>query len=181
MDTKKWTTQIDKTTDDFKKSLGSLTFEQLNWKPSLQTWSIGQNIDHLIVINQTYLPIISSIRNGTYRLPFIGKFSFIVSFLGKILLQSVKPDRKKRMKTFPVWEPTRSEIGVNLFERFERNQVELKNMIENSVDLLDQGTIISSPANSNIVYKLETAFDIIVTHEQRHFEQAKEVGMMLKN
>ena len=33
----------------------------------------------------------------------------------------------------------------------------------------------TAKANKNIVYKLETAFDIIVTHEERHFEQAKEV------
>jgi hypothetical protein len=30
------------------------------------------------------------------------------------------------------------------------------------------------------VYKLEKAFEIIVTHEQRHFQQAKEVLDLLK-
>lgn len=180
MDLRRWTTAIDETTHDFKKSFGSLTIEQLNWKPGPQIWSIGQNIDHLIVVNQTYFPILSSLRNGTYQQPFIGKFSFIVSFFGNILLQSVQPDRKKRMKTFPIWEPTHSAMGADLFERFERNQVELKNIIEHSQDLLDLGTVISSPANKYIVYKLERAFAIIITHEQRHFEQAKEVGIMLK-
>jgi len=52
-------------------------------------------------------------------------------------------------------------------------------MIAGCSDLLDKGTIISSPANKNIVYKLEMAFDIITTHEQRHFEQAKEVLAVL--
>jgi hypothetical protein len=41
--------------------------------------------------------------------------------------------------------------------------------------------VISSPANKNIVYKLETAFDIIVSHEQRHLEQAKEILQLMKN
>lgn len=53
-------------------------------------------------------------------------------------------------------------------------------MIKNSEDLLVNGIVISSPANKNIVYKLETAFNIIVTHEQRHFEQAKEVLIELR-
>jgi hypothetical protein len=48
-------------------------------------------------------------------------------------------------------------------------------MIQSSSKLLEYKTVISSPANRNIVYKLETAFDIIVAHEFRHFEQAKEV------
>ena len=47
-------------------------------------------------------------------------------------------------------------------------------------DLLEKGTVISSPANKNIVYKLENAFDIITTHEQRHLEQAREVLADLK-
>ena len=54
-------------------------------------------------------------------------------------------------------------------------------MIENSRDLVEKGTIISSPANKNIGYKLETAFEIIVTHEQRHFEQSKEVYATMTN
>jgi hypothetical protein len=49
----------------------------------------------------------------------------------------------------------------------------------NSQDLVDKGTIISSPANKIIVYKLEIAFDIIVAHEKRHLEQAREVLQIL--
>jgi hypothetical protein len=44
---------------------------------------------------------------------------------------------------------------------------------------VDKGTIISSPANKIIVYKLEIAFDIIVAHEKRHLEQAREVLQIL--
>ncbi|MEO0468227.1 MAG: hypothetical protein AAF206_01305 [Bacteroidota bacterium] len=47
--------------------------------------------------------------------------------------------------------------------------------MEDSQDLVAAGKIIHSPANANIVYKLDRAFDIIVVHEERHFEQAKEV------
>jgi hypothetical protein len=35
-----------------------------------------------------------------------------------------------------------------------------------------------APAARVIVYRLETAFDIIVAHERRHFEQAKEVYLL---
>ena len=41
--------------------------------------------------------------------------------------------------------------------------------------MLGKGVVISSPANKNIVYKLETALDIITTHEKRHFEQARRI------
>jgi len=92
----------------------------------------------------------------------------------------VHPARKKKIKTFAMWEPGRSNISEGILERFEEKQSELKILIENSKDLVDKGVIISSPANKNIVYKLEKAFEIIVTHEQRHFQQAKEVLDLLK-
>ena len=170
-----WTKQIDEITNSFYYEFGELTVEQLNWKPTEHVWSIAQNIEHLIVLNETYYPTIKSIRGGYYKISFLAKSSFIVNFLGKIVLKAVQPHRRKKMKTFPIWEPSRSEITADILERFANHQSELKELIKNSEDLLAMETIISSPANKNIVYKLETAFDIIVTHEQRHFEQAKEV------
>ena len=176
----KWIERIDNTTLDFQGSFGELNVQELNWKPNPTTWSIAQNIDHLIVINGTYFPIIESIRNGTYKTPFVAKIGFMVSFFGNFVLNGVQPDRKKKIKTFPIWEPTNSEIPEGILERFKTHQTELKELIKNSKDLVDQGTVISSPANKNIVYKLETAFEIIVTHEERHYEQAKVVHELLK-
>jgi hypothetical protein len=175
METTRWTSSVDEITRAFTKEFGSLTAAQLNFKPSLTGWSIAQNIQHLIVINQTYYPVINAVKAGTYELPWIGKIGFLVRFFGKTILQSVQPDRRKKMKTFPLWEPSKSAIGADIIDRFERHQAELKTLINGCSDLLDKQTIISSPANRNIVYKLEDAFDIIITHERRHLEQAREV------
>lgn len=159
---------------------GSLTNEQLNWKPNLTTWSIAQNLDHLIVVNETYYPVLASLKAGTYKTPFIAKIGFMVSFLGKTVLNAVQPDRKKKMKTFPIWEPTTSNVIGDILNRFKNHQNELIQKIESAKEFVEKGIVISSPANKNIVYKLETAFDIIVSHEQRHLEQAKEVLKVLK-
>ena len=40
---------------------------------------------------------------------------------------------------------------------------------------VDLKTVIASPANANIIYRLETALNIIVAHEQRHWNQIKEI------
>lgn len=177
---KNWSVQIEKNTQNFVEAFGDLSIEQLNWKPGSGMWSIAQNIDHLIVINESYFPVIDSLQKGTYKTPFMGKFGFLVSFFGKSILKAVQPDRKKKMKTFSIWEPEKSEIPIGILDRFKTHQSELKTRIENSKDLVERGTIISSPANKNIVYKLEKAFDIIVTHEQRHFEQSKEIYEMMQ-
>jgi hypothetical protein len=180
MQTDKWTHQIDENTKAFNEAFIKLTGAQLNWKPNPQTWSIAQNIDHLIVINETFFPVIHAIRQGTYSLPFVAKLGFMANFLGKTILNAVEPTRSKKMKTLPVWEPSKSEIKDDILYRFEKHQSALKNMIAGCQDLLDKGTIISSPGDRKIVYKLDTAFDIIVTHEQRHLGQAKEVMREMK-
>jgi hypothetical protein len=171
-----WDSQIDSTTTAFKDNFERLTAEELNWRPNSKTWSVAQNIHHLIVINQTYYPIVQRVREGTYELPWIGKVGFMVTFFGNFILKSVSPDRKRKMQTFPLWEPSKSDIGGDILSQFEKHQAELKAFIHSCADLLDDNTIISSPANKNIVYTLKSAFDIIVTHERRHLEQAKEVN-----
>tara|TARA_Y100001972_G_scaffold125316_2_gene176273 strand:- start:546 stop:1109 length:564 start_codon:yes stop_codon:yes gene_type:complete len=176
----KWIEVIDQTTLKFQDAFGKLNAEELNWKPAPEKWSIAQNIDHLIVINKSYFPVIESLQKGTYKTPFLGKLGFLVSFFGKTVLNSVNPDRRRKMRTFEIWEPAKSEISANILNRFVDHQSDLKNMIKHSRNLLINGAVISSPANKNIVYTLEKAFDIIVLHEQRHFEQSKEVYHLMK-
>lgn len=180
MNTDKWTAAIDETTLAFRQCFGGLSAEALNWKPNAETWSIAQNMDHLIVINESYYPVIQAVREERYKVPFIGKLGFLVRFLGKFILNSVNPDRRNKMKTFPIWEPHASDLGGNILERFADHQESLKHLIADSQDLIDRATVICSPANKNIVYTLDTAFDIIVTHEKRHLEQAKEVLTLMK-
>jgi uncharacterized damage-inducible protein DinB len=174
-----WITQLDEATQAFQHTFGHLSAAQLNWKPDAQTWSIAQNLHHLIVINESYYPVIESIRANQYKVPFMGKFRFFSSFLGNMILKAVRADRKRKTKTFPIWEPTQSQIEGDILEKFARHQVAFKEFMSQCQDLLEKETIISSPANRNITYSLAAAFDIIVSHEARHLEQAKEVLSML--
>ena len=182
MDTviKNWLHRIDENTAAFQKEFGHLSNEQLNWTPNSVTWSIAQNIAHLIVINDTYLPVINEVRSGSYKLGWMSKLGFLVRFFGKMILGSVKADRKKKIKTFSILEPSKTEITDDILARFAAHQSDLKKLIRESKDLLEKGQIIASPANKNIVYKLEAAFEIIITHETRHLEQAKEVLALME-
>ena len=170
--------RIDSITQKFKDNFGNLSNDQLSWKPNADTWSIAQNVEHLITINETYYPVIEAVRTGKQNLPFLAKLGFVVNMFGNMILKSVQPDRSKKMKTFPIWEPTSGNVPDGVIDRFSKHQAELKTMIKASSDLIGKGTVVSSPANRNIVYKLETAFEIIITHEERHFEQAMEVYKM---
>lgn len=171
-----WIIEIDEITDKFVRKFKDLKKDELNWKPNSETWSIAQNINHLIVLNETYFSTLENLKKGKNELPFIAKIGFLSAFMGKAILKAVSPDNKSKTKTFPIWEPQKSEISEDILVEFETHQNELKKYIENSDNNLKNKTLISSPANKNIVYKLETAFDIIVTHEKRHLDQALKVN-----
>jgi hypothetical protein len=178
MNTQAWLTKIDELTQSVQQTFGHLTEPELNWKPNATTWSVAQNIHHLITINETYYPVVASVRAGSQKLPWIARVKFMVRFFGNFILDSVEPTRKRKMKTFPLWEPSQSTISGDIVDQFVRHQNELKNLVQSSQDLISQNVIISSPANRNIVYTLARAFDIIITHEWRHFNQAVEVNAL---
>ena len=175
-----WMTELAANTSLFKQAFAGLSAEQLNWKPDAETWSIAQNIDHLITINKTYFPLIGQVKNGEYNTPWWSKLAFVTRFFGNVIYNASDADRKKKMKTFSIWEPEASELPGDILNQFEVHQQQLAEQIQSAEDLLDRGVVISSPANHSIVYKLERAFDIIVIHEKRHFEQAKEVMDMMQ-
>jgi len=170
-----WKSQIDQLTKEFVFAFGELSKDELNWKPDAKTWSIAQNIDHLIVINSSYFKTFSDIAEGRHTEPFLGRLGFLVSFFGRFIHESVKPDRRKKTKTFSIWEPEQSQMNGDILSRFERHHSELKAWIDRSETALKNRRTISSPANYWIVYRLEMAFQIIIEHEKRHGIQAKEL------
>ncbi len=181
MDTRPWTQSLDAVTADVENEFGSLTPGQLNWKVNDTRWSIAQILDHVMVTNRTYYPIMESLKQGTYEVPWIGKVGFMVRFFGNFLYNSLQPDRRRRMKTFPLWEPRKSNLPADMVQQFVLHQREFKEKIDGCAELLEQGVVISSPVNRNIVYTLERAFDILIVHEKRHMEQAREVRSMMLN
>ena len=171
----KWTEQLKTNTALFSDNFGTLSSDQLNWKPNDATWSIAQVVDHIVLINESYQPIIESAQKGTLSLPFLSKFDFVNKMQGKMIYNAVLPDRKKKIKTFPIWEPSESNIGSNIIERFVKSQNKIEKLIASCSDLLEQDTVICSPANTKITYTLKMAFYIVIAHEERHFYQAEEI------
>lgn len=165
--------QIDSNTKLVQDLFGHLTEEQLNRTDGAH-WSIAQNIEHLILINSSYFPIIDQLNQNVYKRPFHGRFQFIVKFLGGFVRQAVEPSRQKKMKTFPVWEPKKATVLHDIIDQFTAHHQDLKRYIELAAPFIQNKTVIHSPASKVIVYELDTVFDIIIQHELRHIEQAKE-------
>jgi hypothetical protein len=178
--TNTWNDRIHWITDTFGERFGKMTVEELNWKPSESGWSIAQVIKHIIVTNRSYFSIFEQVKNNTFKTPWIGKIPWIPDLTGRMILSYVQPDRKKRSKTARLWEPSRSQIKGDLLDRFKDHQLELLRWIRILSEYTDRDLIIHSPASKMIVYPLPMAIEIIITHEERHLNQAREVLEMMK-
>lgn len=175
MELKPVTRRLEAVSEIVSREFGSWSAEQLNRKPAPEKWSVAQILDHLIRINESYQPILRQVREGSYSLPWHARLGFMVRFFGNFILQSVEPTRKRKMKTFPVWEPSYSTLPGDIVTRFLTHQQELIREIQSWEPLIAKGIIICSPANRLIVYKLEKVAEIITAHEERHLNQAMEV------
>lgn len=173
MDTSAWTSEIDHVTQSFVKLLGRLDEKELNEQPDKVHWSPAQILDHIISINESYFQVIDRLLSGNAKTPWVSKLSFYVNYMGKTIRNAVDPGQPKKTRTFSIWEPAPERHALSIVEEFTGHQDLLKQKIEQCKLLLDKNPVISSPVNRWIVYRLDTAFNIIVAHEKRHLLQCE--------
>ncbi|MBK6729913.1 MAG: DinB family protein [Bacteroidetes bacterium] len=168
-------TVIDSVSLEVKNTFSNLSSEQLNRKPSPESWSIGQVLDHMIVINESYHIVVQNVRNGFYKAGWLGNRKMITDFWFNMIYKSIHPDNRKKSKTQTIWEPSESDVDADIVKQFLDQQERLKKLMDDSNDLVLSNTVIHSPAAKLITYTIGDAFKIIAAHEQRHLIQAKEV------
>jgi DinB superfamily len=161
--------------DETKRMFGPLSAEQVNWKPSVGEWSIGQCFDHLIISNRPYLTIIAEIRDGKRRQRAWERVPLLPRFFGKFLIRTLRADSGRKVKARPAFYPSTSHIPVGIITSFVEQQDRLLHLLE-ATGRLDLNRItITSPVVRLITYSLMDAYRIIVVHEQNHFVQARRV------
>lgn len=169
------TARIDEVTRKAGEEFGSLTAAQLNWKPSEKSWSIAQCLDHIIVSNETYFPQLETVIDGRWRNSFWQNFPFLPGLWGKMILNGVLPNGKRKSKTFKIFEPASSGIPVSIVKEFTSHNQTLKGFMEKSSRANLDKIVLCSPASRTIIYSLRNTFLILTAHEERHFLQAKRV------
>ena len=170
------TTQL---SDDVKKHFADLTPEQLFWKPNSNTWSIAQCLAHLNAYYSFYIPVFKDrIKNTRFRTP--GEY-FVSSPLGTASILSVKLGKvknvKRRMKAAKDYNPlTNTSLKTeNAVQDFLAYQEEMLNIIAESRFINIRKAKCAMAVTSLVKLRLGDLFQIVVYHNERHVEQAKNV------
>jgi hypothetical protein len=165
--------RIDQVSAEIERLCGVSDLQALNFKLNPSAWSAAQVLRHIIAVNESYFPLFDALDNGWYRKPWTAHIPFLPGMFGRVILDSVRPENIKKTKTFPIWEPVYGNEDIKVVADFISHQQRLKEYLALMSDHLDKGTIINSPANKHIAYSLNDAFQIIVTHEERHLGQLR--------
>ncbi|HEV7779750.1 MAG TPA: DinB family protein [Chitinophagaceae bacterium] len=158
-----------------KASFNDLSLAQLDWRPANESWSIGQCLDHLIIADCLYFPVLKKITEGKYRMNFWERWSPFSGLFGIILLDIVKEKQRRRSPTARILIPPDTTIDAVILERFHKHLDSLLGYIAACSGHNIDRIWISSPVSRFVTYSLRKAILILVEHEHRHINQALRV------
>lgn len=149
-----------------------LTNEQLNFRTIPGKWSICEIFEHLIVSHRLYYDKLSeSILSNKLKKSEEDK-PVINTFIGKKIIESVKPDSNKRVKTFKLFQPQALEINDEVLEKFILLQNKFFKLCENLTDVNLSKIKLSSPVSKLFRLNAADVLMIIMYHNIRHIKQA---------
>ena len=140
---------------------------ELNRKPAPEKWSVLECFEHLNRYNRFYNPELER------AIEHKGKAAaFRPGWLGNYFVQSVIPENEKPIKTMGYLNPTGSRLSVSVLEEFLGHQRHLLELLTKA-----KGANLNRRAVRVEVFRLlriktGDAFRFIVTHQQRHLQQA---------
>jgi hypothetical protein len=159
-------------------AFGSLSSEQINWKPSPGEWSIAQCLEHLILLNKPYFPQIEAIVAGERRATLWERLPLLPGIFGRLILAAVQPESKQKVTARPAFKPVSSPIDVGILSRFSTQQDDLIRLMKATAELPIHEIILTSVVSPVVTYSLFDAYHILVAHERRHLQQAQRLMLM---
>lgn len=174
---------VTKITDEnisrIKESVGTLSKEQLSWRPTAGMWNITEILAHLNSYGSYYHPtFIKKIENTRFT---SSKEAFLSSPLGKSAWKSMKLGNAKNIKRkFKAQKGANPSIDNSLItgnevESFMESQNELKSIFEKAQVVNLRRVKIPISISKIVRLRLGDALLFVVYHNQRHVQQVMNV------
>ena len=167
------TAELEQIGSEARGMFGTLTPEQVNWKPAPESWSIGQCLDHLIKSNELFFGDMDKIAAGTRQNSFWENWSPFTSFFGGLVISSLENDGRKSKASAVATPP--SDVPGDIVERFVEHQDKVADKVRAIQGTDWSKVVLTSPFLPLMTYSLEDGSRILTVHERRHLRQAKRV------
>jgi hypothetical protein len=175
------TTEVDQAREYLQRSRNrvltvteGLSEAQLRFKPAPDRWSIAENLEHVVIVQERILgPVREQLHQAAPLPPGTDRRQ-----IEAIVLERV-PDRSMKAKAPAPIEPTGSWTLAETLERYTRNSRQLVEWLESRPDLREHA-LESAPLKflTNGAFTMMDGYQLILTaagHEERHVRQIEEV------
>lgn len=152
-----------------------LTREQLNWPPAPGAWSIGQCLEHLLLVNEIYLPAISISLDGRQQSQVSevtpGWFSrwFIRNYIAPFSEGGGTRSRAPR-KIRPA-----KDVDSSVLDAFLRSNKLARDLISRASAYDVNRIRFRNPFIPLLRFTVGTGLEIVSKHQGRHLFQAERV------
>jgi hypothetical protein len=162
-----------------KENFGTLS-QELNRKPSPGRWSIAQCLEHIIVSNETYIPLLEQVIKGTYKNTLWEKINPLTGYTGKKMAASLGAVVTRKFISPKLFLPAAKNVSTDIIERFLLHQEKLIKIFSSLEKKEFDKNKITSPVASLVTLYVPDVLKIITEHEKRHVNQAMQVKNDLK-
>ena len=174
-----YTQKLSEITASVESEFGLMNEVQLNWKRDPDSWSIAQCIDHIIVSNQKYFPVLESVVTGKHKMTFWERKNPLTHYTGKQMINTLGPVVSKKFQAPKLFLPSRSDLKPTIINDFIEHQKKLCTLLKKLIDPKFEKVVITSPVAALLTLKLTDVLQIIVAHEERHLQQMIRVKLLL--
>lgn len=167
--------QFDACSLQARNLMESLPEAELQKRPANGGWSVAENIQHLTITNDFYIPILAD------ALPVApeGKGLYKMDWKGRLLKWILEPPYRSKAKTIPSMEPKIGNIHSVLPDFLASQQRFLDAMAQWQGRALNK-VLISSPFKKSLRYNIYSLFNVVAAHQRRHLWQAQRVKEEIK-
>jgi hypothetical protein len=145
----------------------NLSLAQFNWRPDKDTWSVAQQLHHMVLANRPYADIIENLSRSAG--PAKGTYS--PGFLAKMLFKAVGPGDKIPAPVHKSMVPSDKPLDQSILDEFLSIQARYHAAVA-TLDGKDLNARFSSPFAKLIKLKLGDAIQILALHNERHLGKA---------
>lgn len=156
-----------------------LTGEQAGRRVDPARWSVAENVAHLNLTAESFLPRVRTALDEARRLGSIASRRYRLDATGWLLSLVVGPQlrigrlRTGGVKTPPAFIPEGTRPFAGILADFDRLQHECIELVRASDGLPIDRVRLESPFRSGVHYSLYSTFVIIPRHQLRHILQAE--------
>jgi hypothetical protein len=168
-------TELQAIARDTQSVFGHLDERQLNWRPDPASWSIAQCFDHLLNANREMLQAIDAATDSARPRTLWQRVPVLPGVFGRMMIRSQMPEAKRKFTAHRKAAPASSAIDSRIIQRFVGHQDEAASRVKALEGRDVARTIMVSPFVAFITYSVLDGCRLLVTHERRHFEQARRV------